>query len=381
MAPAGNWRDAPETTYDGGTDMSEPATPNAAVAVVTSDRFVDHVTPPGHPERPARAEAMQAVAALWRDRGGRVIVPRAATPDELGRAHDPRYVEAVAATAGRSVALDPDTCTSPESYEVARLAAGAAVAATEWAMGRLEPVGRVGYAFARPPGHHAERDRAMGFCLFNNIAVAAAHALALGAGRVAIVDYDVHHGNGTQHIFSRDPRVLYVSTHQYPYYPGTGAAGEVGEGDGAGFTLNVPLEAGATDADYARVFDVAVLPVLRRFAPELLFVSAGFDADARDPLAGMRMSTRGFARLTRDLRDVAEGCCGGRMVLVAEGGYDLRALAEGLATSLDVAAGTDDGREAPDAGEGGAGPAGGTRRADEALRTVRAAQRPFWGEL
>ncbi len=358
--------------------MSETARPNASVAVVTSDRFVDHVTPPGHPERPERAEAMQTVARLWHERGGRLIVPRAATVEELARVHDSRYLEAVAATAGRSVALDPDTCTSPESHDVALLAAGAAVVATEWAMGRTEPTGRVGYAMARPPGHHAERDRAMGFCLYNNVAVAAAHALALGANRVAVVDYDVHHGNGTQHIFDRDPRVLYVSTHQYPYYPGTGAAGEVGEGEGAGFTLNVPLEAGATDADYDRVFTGAVLPVLRRFDPELLFVSAGFDADARDPLAGMRMSTAGFARLTRHLRELAAGCCGGRMVLVAEGGYDLRALAEGLAASLDVVAGTE--ADPPPTGAA-APPAGETRRADEALQAVRAAQQPYWGAL
>jgi acetoin utilization deacetylase AcuC-like enzyme len=353
--------------------MSASPVPDPAVAVVTSDRFVDHVTPPGHPERPERAETMQAVAAIWRERGGRVLSPRAAAAEELARVHDLRYLDSIAATAGRAVALDADTCTSPDSHEVALLAAGAALTATEWAMGRMEPGARVGYAFARPPGHHAERDRAMGFCLYNNVAVAAAHARALGAARVAIVDYDVHHGNGTQHIFSRDPSVLYVSTHQHPYYPGTGAAGEVGEGEGAGFTLNVPLEAGATDADYDLAFTTAVVPVLRRFAPDLLFVSAGFDAHARDPLAGMRMSTAGYARLTRYLYDVARECCGGRMVLVAEGGYDLQALAEGLAVSLDVVAGT-----APK--EAGA-VTGDTRRAREAMSAVRAAQRPFWGEL
>ncbi|MDE3154371.1 MAG: histone deacetylase [Acidobacteriota bacterium] len=358
--------------------MSDTTPPSPSVAVVTSDRFVDHVTPPGHPERPERAETMQTIAALWRDRGGRIVAPRAATADELARVHDPAYVEKIAATAGRSLALDPDTCTSPDSYEVALEGAGATMVATEWALGRTDPSGRVGYAFVRPPGHHAERDRAMGFCLFNNVAVAAAHALTLGARRVAIVDYDVHHGNGTQHIFERDPRVLYVSTHQYPYYPGTGAAGEVGEGEGAGFTLNVPLEAGATDADFERVFDVAVLPVLRRFGPDLLFISAGFDADARDPLAGMRMSPRGFQALTRGLRDVAADCCGGRLVLVSEGGYDLEALAEGLATTLDVVAGTED--EAAGPGER-RGASGDTRRAEEALRAVRAAQRPFWGAL
>jgi acetoin utilization deacetylase AcuC-like enzyme len=357
-------------------------------AVVSSNRFVDHVTPPGHPERVERAETMEVVARHWEERGGRILTPRAATREELARVHSAHHLDRIASTAGRAVALDPDTCTSPDSYEVARLAAGAALTATEWVMGA--PAGRVGYSFARPPGHHAERDRAMGFCLFNNVAVAAAHALTLGLDRVAIVDYDVHHGNGTQEIFYRDPRVLYVSTHQYPYYPGTGAAGETGEGAGNGFTLNVPLEAGATDADYALVFRSAILPVLDRFDPQLLFISAGFDADARDPLAGMRMSTAGFATLTRMLGDVAAAHSAGRLVLVAEGGYHLQALAEGLAATLDVvadSAGRHEGRPLRDPDEerqAAAEPAGGvgaTRRGEAALEAVRAAQRPFWGAI
>ena len=185
-------------------------------------------------------------------------------------------------------------------------------------------------ALVRPPGHHAERDRAMGFCLFNNVAVAAAHARSLGAERVAIVDYDVHHGNGTQHIFEGDPSVLYVSLHQFPYYPGTGAADEIGAGAGAGFTVNLPLEAGATDEDYRLVFADVVLPVLRQFKPDLVLVSAGFDAHERDPLAGMRLTTGAFAAMTMELRQVAEECCGGRIVAVTEGGYDLQALGASL---------------------------------------------------
>ena len=176
----------------------------------------------------------------------------------------------------------------------------------------------------------------MGFCLLNNVAVAAAHARALGAERVAIVDYDVHHGNGTQHIFETDPNVLYVSTHQYPYYPGTGAASEIGAGVGAGATVNLPLEAGAVDEDYELVFTEVVVPVLRQFRPDLLLVSAGFDAHERDPLAGMRLTTSSFAAMTAELRTVADECCSGRMALVIEGGYDL----EALAASIDAVAGT-----------------------------------------
>ncbi|MGH2871445.1 MAG: histone deacetylase family protein [Solirubrobacteraceae bacterium] len=351
--------------------------PSASAAVVTSDRFIDHVTPPGHPERPERAETMQVIALEWREQGGRLLAPRAATRDELARVHSEAHLDRIAATAGRAVALDPDTCTSPDSHEVACLAAGAALTATDWAMASDGP-GRVGYSLARPPGHHAERDKAMGFCLYNNVAVAAAHARALGAERVAIVDYDVHHGNGTQAIFYDDPHVLYVSTHQYPYYPGTGAASETGRGRGAGFTVNVPLEAGATDADYALVFGTAIVPILDRFDPQVLFISAGFDADARDPLAGMRMSTGGFAHLTEVLRTVAAAHGGGRIVLVAEGGYHLQALAEGLRATLDVVGlVTEPGARVAGAQTGAAA----TRRADAALEVVRAAQRPFWGEL
>src|SRR5256885_915603 len=207
--------------------------------LVHSDRFGEHQTPPGHPERPERAEVMDAVAARWRERGTEVVAPRTATREQLARVHDADYLRVVEATMGRAVKLDEDTYTSPESYEIALLAAGAAVDATEQALGRSQTSA---LALVRPPGHHAERDRAMGFCLFNNVAVAAAHARALGAAKVAIVDYDVHHGNGTQHIFEADPHVLYVSTHQYPYYPGTGAAEDIGRGAGLGVTRNLPLE-------------------------------------------------------------------------------------------------------------------------------------------
>jgi acetoin utilization deacetylase AcuC-like enzyme len=298
-----------------------------SVILIHSDRFAEHQTPPGHPERPERAEAMDAVAAKWRDRGTEIVAPRAATTEQLARVHGADYLRRIAATAGTSMQLDPDTYTSPESHDIALLAAGAAIDAVDRVLGGSH---HAAVALVRPPGHHAERDRAMGFCLYNNVAVAAAHARAQGAAKVAIVDYDVHHGNGTQHIFEADPHVLYLSTHQYPYYPGTGAAGEVGRDAGRGFTVNVPLEVGATDEDYQHAFRVVVLPVLRQFEPDLIVVSAGFDAHERDPLGGMRLSTAAFAAMTTELRLVADECCRGRMVSVTEGGYDLRALAASL---------------------------------------------------
>ena len=234
---------------------------------------------------------MHAVAAAWKQRGRIVQPPRPATHDELRRVHSDSYLKAIDATAGRAVSLDPDTYTSPDSRDVALLAAGAAIGGVEAIV--QSRATRV-MALVRPPGHHAERDRAMGFCLYNSVAAAAAHALTLGMERVAIMDYDVHHGNGTQWIFYEDPRVLYVSTHQYPFYPGTGAAEDVGRGKGAGFTLNVPLEAGSTDGDYDEVFKALVIPVIDQFRPELLLISAGFDAHERDPLARMRLSTAGI---------------------------------------------------------------------------------------
>jgi acetoin utilization deacetylase AcuC-like enzyme len=298
-----------------------------SLVLISTERFAEHQTPPGHPECPERAEVMDVVAEEWRCKGGDVVAPREATGEQLARVHDSDYLRQIGETAGVAVALDPDTYTSPETYEIARLAAGAAIDAVERVMAGAH---KRGLALMRPPGHHAERDRAMGFCFYNNVAVAAAHARTLGADRIAIVDYDVHHGNGTQHIFEHDPHVLYVSTHQHPYYPGTGDVDEVGKQNGLGFTVNVPLEVGAVDEDYRLVFADVVLPVLRQFKPDLVLVSAGFDAHGRDPLGGMRLTTPAFAAMTMDLREVAEECSGGRIVAVTEGGYDFRALADCL---------------------------------------------------
>jgi acetoin utilization deacetylase AcuC-like enzyme len=334
--------------------------------LITSPRFEEHVTPPGHPERMERAHVFDAAATRWAATGGRIAAPRAATPEELARVHDAEYLDQMAAIAGRAAMLDSDTFTSPESQEIALLAAGAAVQAADHALTQHEPA----FALVRPPGHHAERDRAMGFCLYNNVAVAAAHALALGLERVAVMDFDVHHGNGTQRTFYDEPRVLYISTHQFPFYPGTGAANETGQGAGAGLTFNVPLEAGATDADYDLVFREAVVPVLGLFAPQLLLVSAGYDAHERDPLASMRMTANGYARIVRQLTAASAGCA---IAFVTEGGYDLDALASCLDASFAALAPGVPDDEAAAAGSEGTAPRG--RRA---LEAVRAAQAPYW---
>ena len=306
-----------------------------SLVLVTSDSFAEHLTPPGHPERPERAEAMQVVAARWGRSGGHIRAPREAADDDLVRVHHPAYVEAITQTRGRAIMLDPDTFTSPESEEIARLAAGAVLVAIEEV---LSGSGRRALVLVRPPGHHAEPDRAMGFCLYNNVAVGAAAARAAGLSRVAIVDYDVHHGNGTQAMFYADPSVLFVSSHQYPYYPGTGPASDIGHGEGTGYTVNFPMEVGATDADYDLVYREAVIPLLEQYRPELVLVSAGFDAHERDPLGGMRMTSDGYAQLTARLIAAADKLCAGRIVFVTEGGYDTSALAECCQHVIDLAA-------------------------------------------
>jgi len=339
-----------------------------SLILIHTERFAEHQTPPGHPERPERADVLAAVANRWRARGVEVVAPRAATPEQLARVHDSGYLRRISETAGRAIALDPDTYTSPESYEIALLAAGAAVDGVERVMSAAH---RAAFALVRPPGHHAERDRAMGFCLLNNVAVAAAHARTMGAGKVAVVDYDVHHGNGTQHIFEADPHVLYISTHQYPYYPGTGAAGEVGREAGRGFTVNLPLEVGAVDEDYRAAFADVVLPVLRQFEPDLILVSAGFDAHERDPLGGMRLTTPSFAAMMLELRAAAEECCRGRIVAAVEGGYDLQALAASLDATLEALSGPASAARWPSSGIV-------SMRGAASVAAVRPVLAPFW---
>jgi acetoin utilization deacetylase AcuC-like enzyme len=339
--------------------------------VVTSPEFARHVTPPGHPERVERAHVFDAVAARWAAANATLIAPRSATPDELARVHDAEYLESIAATSGYATMIDADTFTSPDSHATALLAAGATVQAAEHALATREPA----FALVRPPGHHAERDRAMGFCLYNNVAVAAAAAVERGLQRVAIVDIDVHHGNGTQAIFDRDPRVLYISTHQYPFYPGTGAASEVGHDEGKGFTFNVPLEAGARDEDYSLVYNTVVTSVLDEFRPELVLVSAGYDAHERDPLASMRVTAAGFGAILRALTQVATRH--GAIALVTEGGYELTALAESLNASFAAITGGRDSTDSHSNPETARRPA----RAERAIAAVLDAQKPYWKTL
>jgi acetoin utilization deacetylase AcuC-like enzyme len=304
------------------------------LVLVSSPRLVDHVTPAGHPERPERAETLDAVATRFRAQGGTVLEPRPATDEDLARVHTREHIASIVSTRGRPAMIDEDTFTSPDSDEVARLAAGAVLTAVDHVLDG--PAGSRALALVRPPGHHAEADKAMGFCLYNNIAVGAAYARSRGLSRVAIVDYDVHHGNGTQAMFYEDPAVLFVSSHQYPFWPGTGASAETGRGAGAGFTLNVPLTIGDRDEAVERRYAEAVFPRLREFKPELLMISAGFDAHELDPLGQLRMTTPGFARLTGALLAVANEVCDGRMVLVTEGGYDLQALSDSLDAVIGV---------------------------------------------
>ena len=316
-----------------------PTLPHLHVPVLLVDdpRFDRHLPPPDHPERPARLAAARAATRIDGVRFERVPA-RPASDDELARVHDAAFIEDLDRLRGRRATLDPDTYVSGESVDVARLAAGSVIAMVDAMM--AGPI-RKAVALVRPPGHHARPAQAMGFCLLNNVAVAAAHARARGLSRVAIVDWDVHHGNGTQEIFWRDPSVLYVSTHQFPFYPGTGDVDEVGAGEGKGFTVNVPLAAGGSDGVYASAFDRVVLPVLASYAPELVLVSAGFDAAARDPLAQMELSAGSFGWMARELTRIADATAGGRIALVLEGGYDeialeagLRAAIEGMATGV-----------------------------------------------
>jgi len=318
------------------SDEGAPGRTSKGTLVLTDPRFLDHDPGPGHVESPARLDAIMGELARAPIEGVRIETPRAATDAEIEAVHNAGYRMRLARLDGQYADLDPDTSVSPGSWEAASLAAGAAVGAVEAVMN-----GRAANAFAlvRPPGHHARPAKAMGFCLINNAAVAAEAARRAGAERVLILDFDVHHGNGTQEIFAARDDVLYMSVHQFPFYPGTGAAEEIGVGAGKGATVNCPLPAGQDDADYGAVFHDLFLPVGRAFAPELIIVSAGYDAHARDPLAEMNVTERGFAAMTSALAELAERTCGGKLALLLEGGYDLGALASSVRASLEVLTG------------------------------------------
>ena len=302
------------------------------LALVDDPLFGEHLAPAGHPERPERLHAARAAIAHADLNLRRVdLAARSATSDELARVHSEAYLRLLGQAAGRSGYFDEDTFYSESSVDAARTGAGAALVITD---ALLDQRADFGLALVRPPGHHARPSGAMGFCLLNNVALAAAHARARGVDRVAIVDFDVHHGNGTQEAFYADPSVLYVSLHQSPLYPGTGAAEEIGSGEGRGYTVNVPLSAGAGDAVYRAAIERIVAPVLETYRPGLLLFSAGFDAHARDPLAQMQMSDEGFRALIR--RTLAAIGPGVGVGLVLEGGYDLDGLGSSLGASLEA---------------------------------------------
>ena len=294
--------------------------------VVKDRRYLEHVMDPGHPESPERLrEIYQGIEE--EEMKGRVlgkVKPRAATREELEMVHSPAYIDLIASTAGKPyVRLDGDTSTCAKSYEAALLAAGGFLELIKVVMqGKLDN----GFALVRPPGHHAERDRAMGFCLFNNVAIGAHYALKnFPLQKILIVDWDVHHGNGTQNSFYEDPRVLYFSTHRYAFYPGTGAATEVGRGQGEGFTVNIPLSPRAGDTEYGIIFEKILRPVALEYQPQLILVSAGFDTHYNDPLGGMEVTERGFARMTQILMEIAAATTEGKLAVTLEGGYNVAA--------------------------------------------------------
>jgi len=263
------------------------------------------------------------------------VEPRAASVEELSAVHQPQYISRMQEVAqGGGGWLDPDTVMSPHSYEAALYAAGGAIRATEAVMdGELSSV----FALVRPPGHHATAARAMGFCLFNNVAIATKYALAkYDLERIAIIDFDVHHGNGTQEAFYDSPQVLYISTHQYPHYPGTGSIEETGIGEGRGTTVNIPLRAGCGDNEYLPVFEQIISPAVRRFNPQLILVSAGYDSHWADGLAMMQVTTTGFAQMARIIKQLADELCNGRLVLSLEGGYNLTALTTSIKATFDM---------------------------------------------
>jgi acetoin utilization deacetylase AcuC-like enzyme len=304
--------------------------------IVRDSIYMMHDMGEYHPECPERLDIIYKMIDEPESDFNLIDIPtRNAAAEEIGFNHDPRYVTQIAATAGRSnTFLDADTSACAHSWEAASKAIGGILNLVDAVM---EGKVRNGFALVRPPGHHAERRRAMGFCFFNNVAVAARHAVRQhGLKRVAIVDWDIHHGNGTQNAFYEESEVLFISIHQYPHYPGTGGMREVGHGPGEGYTINVPLAAGAGDEEYLTVFHMLIAPVLEAYKPELILVSAGFDAHERDPLGGMALTEKGYCQMLEILMHVAAEYCSGRLVLTLEGGYDLIALRESVKSILSI---------------------------------------------
>lgn len=312
--------------------------PKRSVYVVDHDLYTKHNPGWMHPESPQRLQAIRRYVDRLQDLPLKKLAPRKAEENEILAVHTKEHLDSILSVKGQTTYLDPDTGVSEDSVDAAFYAAG----------GGIEAVKKVcesdtldnAFALLRPPGHHAERDQAMGFCLFNNIAVAARAVIDNGwAKKVAIMDWDVHHGNGTQHAFERDAQIMYVSTHRYPFYPGTGHQAEIGYDEGEGTIVNVPLEIEANDGDYGVAFHEVVIPAIQKFEPDLLLVSAGFDAHRRDPLGGMRVSTDAFAAMCSLLQDLANELTNRGLALFLEGGYDLDALGSSVSACMKVLSG------------------------------------------
>ncbi len=374
----------------------------SSLAIIKDDRYLEHEPGDGHPESPNRLRVIHdLIDREFSDLP--LIPPRLATENELALVHDPSYIQTVANTEGKIHSqLDPDTGLSARSYEIARLAVGGLLQAVDAMLftphsappalagplvnaggrppalagplvnagGRLPTPNSI-FAFVRPPGHHAEPSHGMGFCLFNNVAIAAAYAKEkFGLKRILIVDWDLHHGNGTQRAFYDDPTVLFFSSHQHPYYPGSGNFGETGSGKGEGFTVNAPFPTGFGDAEYLSVYDRILKPIALEYKPELVLVSAGFDPYVKDPLGGMELTGEGFGALAAIVRDIAETTCGNKSLLALEGGYNPEGLREGVRAVIKAFT------AAPRAIHAPAAPA-----AERIIQTIISHQKKYWKSL
>jgi acetoin utilization deacetylase AcuC-like enzyme len=335
-------------------------------ALLLDERFTEHDAVANHPERPERIVALLDLMKSYHRDGLVEVAPRLATRGELLSNHTRDLVEAVEASSGKALQVfDADTAAGPYTFDTARLAAGGFLSVLDAV---VEGHADNGFALVRPPGHHAESDRAMGFCFFNNVAIGARYLQEKhGLQSILVVDWDVHHGNGTQRSFFAVGDVLFVSLHQYPYYPGTGAADEIGVDDGLGRTINVPFPAGSGNAEYAAAFERIIEPVAEQFEPDFVLISAGFDCHRLDPLGGMRVTAHGFSGMTSSLQSIADRYAGGRCAAVLEGGYSVEALTEGVSTVLDTLGGSVDTTPSSQGSQA-------TRLLDEIVRI----QKRFW---
>ena len=341
------------------------------LSIIRDDRYLEHNPGQGHPESPNRLKVIHEVLGKeFKDLP--LVQPRTASEDELALVHDPFYIETVSRTDGKPFSrLDADTSLSARSYQVARLAAGGLLQAVDSLLDPKAAGAQAVFAFVRPPGHHAEQDRGMGFCLFNNIAIAAEYAIHRhGLKRVLIVDWDLHHGNGTQRSFYARPDVLFFSSHQFPHYPGTGDVDESGSGAGEGFTVNAPFPAGFGDAEYVAVYRGILQPIAIAFQPELVLVSAGFDPYYKDPLGGMGLTGEGFGNIATLVREIADATCGGKVLITLEGGYNPDGLRDGVRAVLQAFTGPRWSVPAIDA-----------PKAERVIQTIRTQQQKYWKGL